>query len=483
MRFPLAIATLCSLFAVPGSAADPYQPHIIFVMADDMGWGETEYRHHPVLKTPNLDAMAAAGLRFERFYAGGPVCSPTRASVLTGRSHDRCGVLSHGYALRLQEKTVSRALHQAGYVTGHFGKWHLNGYMGPGAPILESDPRHPGRFGFDRWTSVTNFFDLNPLMSRQGKIEEFAGDSSEIAVNEALTFLDQHYEGDKPMFAVIWYGSPHSPFRALTADRAPFAELNEASSNHYGELVAIDRSIGTLRRRLRELGIADNTLLVFCSDNGGLPNITPETVGGLRGNKGSVYEGGLRVPGIFEWPAVIKAPRITQYPACVTDLFPTVADILGLPADALTQPVDGVSLKPLLTAELPRREKPLPFRFQGRLALVDNRYKLLSNAPQKGEFQLYDLEADPAESRDISAEQPEIAAKMTRELLDWNKSVDASFAGKDYPEGTVSPPDPKPIQWTEHPSYAPYLAEWQKRVEYRPNPRATKAKKKAAAKP
>jgi arylsulfatase A-like enzyme len=483
MRFPLAILTLCSLFAIPVSAADTPRPNIIFVMADDMGWGETGYRHHPVLKTPNLDAMAAAGLRFERFYAGGPVCSPTRASVLTGRTHDRCGVLSHGYALRPQEKTISQALQTAGYATGHFGKWHLNGHMGPGAPILESDPRHPGRFGFDRWTSVTNFFDLNPLMSRQGQIKEFAGDSSEIAVNEAISFLDQHREGDKPMFAVIWYGSPHSPFRALPEDRVPFVELNEASANHYGELVAMDRSIGMLRRRLRELGIADNTLLVFCSDNGGLPNITPETVGGLRGNKGSVYEGGLRVPGIFEWPAVIKGPRITQYPACVTDLFPTVADILGLPADTLTQPVDGISLKPLLTAELPHREKPLPFRFQGRLALVDNRYKLLSNAPQKGEFQLYDLEADSSESRDISSEQPAIAARMKPKLLDWNKSVDDSFAGKDYPEGKVSPPDPKPIQWTEHPSYAPFLAEWQKRVEYRPNPRATTAKKKAAARP
>lgn len=115
----------------------------------------------------------------------------------------------------------SLALQQAGYVTGHFGKWHLDGYMGPGAPILASDPRHPGHFGFDQWTSVTNFFDLNPLMSRQGKIEEFAGDSSEIAVNEALQFLE-HHAGEKPMFAVIWYGSPHSPFRTLPEDRAPF---------------------------------------------------------------------------------------------------------------------------------------------------------------------------------------------------------------------------------------------------------------------
>jgi arylsulfatase A-like enzyme len=144
------------------------KPHIIFVMADDMGWGQTGYRGHPVLKTPNLDAMAANGLRFERFYAGNPVCSPTRATVLTGRTNDRAGVLSHGYALRLQEKTIAQALKGAGYVTGHFGKWHLNGFKGPGAPVLKDDPRSPGAFGFDEWVSMTNFFDKDPLMSRMG---------------------------------------------------------------------------------------------------------------------------------------------------------------------------------------------------------------------------------------------------------------------------------------------------------------------------
>lgn len=141
------LVTLCG----PVLAAEPKLPHIVFVMADDMGWGQTGYRGHPVLKTPNLDEMAANGLRFERFYAGGPVCSPTRASVLTGRSHDRTGVLSHGYGLRSQEKTIAQALKGAGYVTGHFGKWHLNGHRGPGAPIFAHDSRSPGRFGFDEW--------------------------------------------------------------------------------------------------------------------------------------------------------------------------------------------------------------------------------------------------------------------------------------------------------------------------------------------
>lgn len=446
--------------------AAPPRPHIVFVMADDMGWGQTGYRNHPVLKTPNLDAMAAGGLRFERFYAGCPVCSPTRASVLTGRANDRSGVLSHGYALRLQEKSIAPALKAAGYATGHFGKWHLSGLRGPGAPVLADDPCHPGKFGFDEWVSVTNFFDLNPLMSRQGNIEEFHGDSSEIAVAEAVKFFERHRPENKPLFAVIWFGTPHSPFRALPEDKTAFSQLDDASANHYGELLAMDRAVGALRSKLRELAMADDTLLVFCSDNGGLSGIKPETVGGLRGNKGTVCEGGLRVPGIIEWPAVIE-PRVTTYPACTMDLFPTVADVLDLPADVLTQPIDGVSLRPLFTAELARREKPIPFRYQGQAALIDNRYKLVSTDYRNDHFELYDLEADPRESKNLAEAEPEVFSRLRREFAVWNDGVDRSFAGKDYAEGRVEPSSPKPISWAESPAYRRYLDEWKKRPEYR----------------
>lgn len=465
MKSCFSLIGLLLLLAGVAAAAEHRRPHIIFVMADDMGWGQTGYRNHPVLKTPNLDAMAAHGLRFERFYAGGPVCSPTRASVLTGRTHHRAGVLSHGYALRLQEKTIAQALRQAGYVTGHFGKWHLNGHRGPGVPILGDDPRHPGVFGFDEWLSVSNFFDVDPLMSRGGQFEAFRGDSSEIIVNEAVAFLKKHRDGGKPMFAVIWYGSPHSPFKALPGDHEAFAKLAEASAHHHGELAAMDRSIGTLRSALRDLGIAENTMVVFCSDNGGLPNITPDTVGGLRGHKGSVYEGGIRVPGIIEWPAAIK-PRVTNYAACVMDLFPTIAEIVGLPDGAMCKPIDGVSLVRLFGEELPQRGAPIGFRFQSQRAWVGDRYKLVTRNLAEGAFELYDLIADPQESRDVSGEHPEVTEQMKRELLAWEAGVDASFDGKDYPEGAVVPPDPKPVDWFRTPQYRPFLDGWGKRWEY-----------------
>ncbi len=466
-HLPLLLFVLFCGQSLP--AANP-KPNIIFVMADDMGWGQTGYRGHPLLKTPNLDAMAANGLRFERFYAGGPVCSPTRASVLTGRSHDRTGVLQHGYALRLQEKTIAQALKSAGYVTGHFGKWHLNGLRGPGAPILTDDPLGPGAFDFDEWVSVTNFYDMDPLMSRKGEFEDFAGDSSEIAVNEAVKFFDKHRSKDKPIFAVIWYGTPHSPFKASDSDRAPFAHLDADSAHHYGELVAMDRSIGTLRAKLREFGLEKDTLLVFCSDNGGLPKITPETVGGLRGFKGTVFEGGLRVPGIFEWPGTI-APRVTSYPACVMDLFPTVVDVSGLPVEAMLDPVDGHSLRPLFAGgpEAPeKREAPIGFRYNKSRALVDDRYKLLTTDKDAGAFKLYDLVADPAESKDLAASEPGIFSRMKEQLLAWDATMDASFVGKDYPEGKVSPPDPEPVSWYDTERYLPYEAEWKERWEYRP---------------
>tara|TARA_R110002049_G_scaffold72490_6_gene187462 strand:- start:181098 stop:182570 length:1473 start_codon:yes stop_codon:yes gene_type:complete len=455
------------------------RPNIVLVMADDMGWGQTGYYNHPVLKTPNLDAMSENGLRFDRFYAGAPVCSPTRASVLTGRANDRTGVVQHGYALRRQETTIAQILSDAGYVTGHFGKWHLNGLRGPGVPILESDDHHPGHFGFDHWLSVTNFFDRDPILSRQGEFVEFEGDSSEIAVDEAMKFVSDQVSADKPFFTVIWYGTPHNPFKATAEDMQPFTDLDEDSRNHYGELVAMDRSIGTLRSRLRELGVADNTLFWFCSDNGGLGNITPDTVGGLRGNKGSVFEGGLRVPGIIEWPSRIQHARIVDHPASVLDILPTVLEILNIDYPIADRPLDGISLVPVIEGTATERQKPIPFRYMNALAIVDNDYKLLRSKSSRGEFELYHLSNDPTESTDLSKEKPGIARRLKKQLLAWNDSVEASIQGKDYPEGRVDPSEPESKFWMEVKEYEPYFDEWKNRWEYasRLAPKPKRAKK------
>ena len=459
------VCVMAVLLTLSGStfAADG-RPNIVLVMADDQGWGQTGYNNHPILKTPNLDAMAANGLRFNRFYAAGPVCSPTRASVLTGRTHNRTGVKSHGFALHRQERTVAQALKDAGYATGHFGKWHLNGVRGPGVPVLKSDPHHPGHFGFEHWLTVTNYFDINPLMSRMGKFEAFKGDSSDVIVGEALKFIAAAKKDGRPSFTVIWYGSPHSPFIASEADQV--AGEDSRSANHHGEIVAIDRSVGTLRAGLKKLGIHDNTLVWYCSDNGGLAGVGHDSVGGLRGKKGDVWEGGIRVPGIIEWPARIK-PRVTDFPASTMDIFPTVVDLLGLPKSAMLDVVDGVSLKPLLAKDVGRRSKPIPFYFTRRAALIDNDLKIVCERIGKGPYRLFDLKADAKESKDLFAARPNDAKRMRAALDAMVASVDRSLVGADYPEGKVTREGPHGRFWFAIPEYQPYLKDWASRPEYK----------------
>ena len=325
------------------SCHDNDKPNIILIMTDDQGWAQTGYYDHPVLKTPNLDAMAENGLRFDRFYAGAPQCSPTRASILTGRNNDRTGVFYHGYALNKNEITISKQLKSIGYTTGHFGKWHLNGIRGPGVPIYKDDEFSPAAFGFDKWISVTNFFDLDPIMSDNGKFTDFYGSSSEIIVVEALKFIEKNVKENKPFFSVIWDGSPHDPFVALEEDKIGFENLNKESKEHYGEIVAFDKSLGILRKKINELGISNNTIIWYCSDNGGLRNIVPSSVGELKGFKNTMWEGGLRVPGIIEWPKIIK-PRVTKYPVSTLDIYPTILEIVGIKNDNSSNYLDGESI-------------------------------------------------------------------------------------------------------------------------------------------
>lgn len=446
--------------------AQDRRPNIILLMSDDQGWGETGYRQHPHLRTPNLDAMAANGLRLDHFYAGSPLCSPTRASVLTGRSNDRTGVLLVGQAMRTQETTIAQRLRSAGYATAHFGKWHLSGYKGPGVPILATDPRNPGRFGYDYWLATTNFFDQNPLLSRNGQFEAFTGGPSESIVGQALRFIDSARRSSRPFFLTIWFGSPHQPWDASEEDRKDFAALDSLSQQHYGELVELDRSIGTLRNRLRQWGIAENTLLWFNSDNGGVKPFAPSVNGGLRGFKGEVYEGGIRVPCIVEWPALIRKPRVSSFPAVTMDIFPTLARIAGLPKQKTDLPMDGTDILPALASDTATRHTPIPFRYQGRAAWVDFPYKLVFRNYRNGRFELYNLQADPGETTDISSREPATAQRLIEAFQAWSLSVDRSHSGHDYPGGLLQP-DPPARSWFESPEYAPWLEVLRKRPEYR----------------
>ena len=189
-------------------------------------------------------------------------------------------------------------------------------------------------------------------------------------------------------------------------------------------------------------------------------------MGGLRGFKGELYEGGIRVPGVIEWPTGIAEPRVTSYPTSTLDIFPTLVDILDLPETALLQPSDGISVAPLFESEIGRREQPIPFRSRGRAALIDNEYKLITHDIASGEYELYHLDHDPKETTDLDASEPRVAERLRRALETWNLAVEASIAGKDYPEGPVNPDDPAPRFWMTYEPYEPYLDELKKRPEY-----------------
>ena len=478
--FLVLLCLAASLLCVPsrgGVTAPPAsRPNIVLMMADDQGWGETGYYGHPYLKTPVLDEMARTGLRLDRFYAASPVCSPTRASVMTGRHANRSGAFAPNWSTRPEEITLAQILKGAGYRTGHFGKWHLGA-------VKKASPLNPHRMGFDEYLSHDNFFEMNPPLSRNGAPPEIIpGESSELIVDEAVRFVRKVHAEGQPFFVVVWFGSPHSPYSGLAKDVALYRDVpNEEMRRRFAEITAMDRAIGTFRRALRDLGVAEHTLLWFNSDNG-IPVRNPEDSwnGGWRGHKGQLYEGGLIVPASIEWPEVIRTPRVSDV-ACVTsDIMPTLLEFLGLRHPDPNRPLDGIRLRPLIERDA-MKERPSPigfwkypsagetangrwvseelsrgttpttrnpaidFRnfkhpvaktnnFGGEAAWTGNRYKLVVAKPRRGQphMELYDLLADPKETTDIAAQHPDIVERMQTELHAWQRSVERSLSGADY---------------------------------------------------
>lgn len=463
----LATALLLALTACSFSLAA--KPNIILCMADDQGWGDTAYNGHSYLVTPHLDDMAKSGLRFDRFYAAHPVCTPTRASVMTGRTPNRMGAFKWGHTIRPQEVTVAEALKTAGYATGHFGKWHI-GSVRTGSPV------NPSNSGFDHWLSAPNFYDNDPILSLNGKAVQMKGESSIVAADAAIEFIKKQTKADKPFLAVVWFGSPHSPHRAVKEDLVHYAAAGK--SNHWAaEITGLDRAVGKLRQSLRDLDIHENTLFWYCSDNGGLKT---ESSGG-RAKKGSIYEGGLRVPGIIEWPAVIKKPRVTSLPSATYDIYPTLLEIVGVKMDN-QPPLDGVSLKTLIDGDK-MKPRPLGFwdhptggigtpsakwmaellaaqkagdpvgdksklrmdagkikqqypedKFAGHAAWNDWPWKLhhIAGKGGKEKVELYNLEKDPMEKKNVADKNADRTTKMQSELNTWLAAVTRSLNGKDY---------------------------------------------------
>ena len=456
----------------PNSQPTRQLPNIILAMADDQGWGDMAYNGHPVLKTPTFDEMASAGLRFDRFYAAAPVCSPTRGSVMTGRHPGRFSCFSWGHPLLPQEITVAEALKTAGYTTGHFGKWHL------GSVRLDSSVS-PGNSGFDEWLSAPNFFDNDPWLSDKGVAVKTSGESSKVTVDAALEFIRKAVEKEQPFLAVVWFGSPHAPHEAIEEDLQLYQDQPEGVQHFLGEITAMDRAMGHLRSELKTLGIEDNTLLWYTSDNGAIPR---GSTGGLTGKKGDIWEGGIRVPAIIEWPDRIPSPRVNTIPAATFDIYPTLLEIADVTM-ADQPPLDGISLLPLLEGDVETRSQPMGFwdhpsagcrtpsnqlleelaqeqaagtvspasekttflsgvinpaysgvDLPGHAAWIDGDFKFHRIADEEGsvQYSLFELASDREEQIDLIEQEPERAKRMQVELESWQRSVLRSINGEDY---------------------------------------------------
>lgn len=441
-----------------GFAVAQERANVILVMADDLGFGDLGCQGHPDLQTPHLDALAQDGIRFTRMHAAAPVCSPTRASCLTGRHPYRSGIRgANSGHLGEHEVTLQGMLGKAGYRTGHFGKWHLGtltktlreSNRGGRRGIKHFAP--PWLRGFDACFSteakVPTFDPMkDPKTGRpygthywdqQGKMitENVDGDDSRVIMDRVLPFVRASVGDEQPFFAVVWFHAPHLPVVASEADRKPYAAFDEATQHYYGCITALDREVGRLRSTLAEIGAADNTIIWFCSDNGpeGRAGKAPGSAGNLRGRKRSLYEGGTRVPGLLSWPGKLPRALVIETLACTSDFTPTIASWLSLDLPDGLQ-LDGINLAPLIdqaTKGKPgQRGRAIGFESARMATWTTDQFKLVANLkrepggmPPATRLQLFDLLSDPAETEDVSADNPLITTQLNAELTKWREAI------------------------------------------------------------
>jgi arylsulfatase A-like enzyme len=455
---------MAAVFGVTAApAAGP--PNIILIMSDDQGWGDVGFNGNADIRTPHLDAMAAGGVRFDRFYAASPLCSPTRGSCLTGRYPFRFGILAaHTAGMRTGEITIAEMLRDQGYATGFFGKWHI-GWVKPddvGSRGFYSPPSH---HGFDEWFATTSAVPTwDPGVTpkgwnswgqkegepwkggfpyiENGKVADtnLAGDDSRVIMDRVLPFIERNKE--RRFLATVWFHAPHEPVVAGEAYKKLYANRGSSRQNYYGCITAMDEQVGRLRSKLRELKIEKDTVIFFCSDNGpadGLAKKGVASAGPFKGHKHTMYEGGVLVPACLEWPGTIPAGGSTGVRCATVDFFPTIAKLTGWSFPAKDErPIDGIDLMPVIRGDVRERPADLFFGYR-RLhqgidgqALISGHHKVLREAKKDGRTRLYDLRRDPGEHNDIAAENPELLQQMLRKLQALDAGCQRSRDGADY---------------------------------------------------
>ena len=444
----VALLSLCSL----ATAAD--KPNVVFILADDLGWTDLGVQGSKYYETPNIDQLAAEGLRFTSGYTCGPNCQPTRAALMSGQYGPRTGVYTVGGIERFNWQsrplrpvenvskldpevvTVGESMKAAGYRTGYYGKWHLG----------ETREHHPSAQGFDE-AIVSNGrhfeFKTNPPTDYpEGTY------LADFLTDKGVDFIRRH--NDEPFFLYLAHFGVHSPYQAKEELIAKFKNKPGVGGHNdpvYAAMIAsVDESVGRVLNTLDELGLSKNTLVVFTSDNGGVGGYEREGISKrngdttdnapLRGGKGMLYEGGVRVPYIFRWTGTVKPGSVTDRPINSVDLYPTLLELAG--AAKPSQPLDGESYVPILKGGSKPRG-PLFWHFPGYLGQGEDQWRTtpvgtirdgdwkLMEFFEDGRVELYNLRKDLGETDNLAASNPEKVAQLREKLADWRESVGAEM--------------------------------------------------------
>jgi arylsulfatase A len=458
----LIVAGLASISSAAGAADNAHEasknsanrrPSFLVILVDDLGYGDLGCFGHPMIKTPHLDKLAGQGIRLTECYSAAPVCSPSRAGLLTGRAPSRVGIYdwipaNHPMHMAREEVTVATLLRKAGYATCHVGKWHLNGkFNSPEQP-------QPGDHGFDHWLSTQNNAaptHHNPVNfvrngEAAGKIEGYA---CQVVADEAIGWLREKRDPEKPFFLFVCFHEPHEPIDSppdLVAEYPAATHRGEAL--YYANVANMDRAVGRLAAALDDMKLAEETLVFFTSDNG------PETLnryagawrshgspGEMRGMKLHLYEGGIRVPGILRWTGRVKPGQELNEPVCGVDVLSTLCELAGIapPAD---RKIDGTSFVPLLSGKAIERTVPLYWHYyraigRPKAAMRVGDYMILGHwdgaqlpggaSVKPGDsqiikdaklsaFELYNLRRDPSQKNDLAAREPERLKELAEQL-------------------------------------------------------------------
>jgi len=414
-------------------------PNIILIVADDLGYGDVGCYGNPVNQTPHIDALADGGLKFTDFHTNGPVCSPTRAALLTGRYQQRAGIESalgeNEHGLGPHELTMATCLQNAGYATGMFGKWHL------GMSLEEG----PNRHGFQEFIGHRHgALDYQSHVTKYGAVDwwqnealsDEAGFCTDLITDHSVRFIEE--QQTNPFFLFVSHSAIHFPWMAPedAAHRKPgvryedLSRLGPHAPEEVGNVVrkmieSLDDGVGRIVDKVRDLELEQETLILFTSDNGGIRKYAGgfneiSSNGPFRDGKGSVYEGGHRVPAIAYWPGTIAPGTTTDETTMTMDLFPTYLSLAG--ADLPTDPhFDGVDLRSVMFEGTPLPERSLFWRLRKKKAVRKGAWKLCAQGNAR---ELYNLSEDRSETEDLSSANPQVLKDLEADLLQWEREVD-----------------------------------------------------------